>query len=341
MVGRLLEKCVAETALARRAGGGGRDEPAGRADRDRARRRRRPAARIGRRSRHRRGPLRRRPVARRRARRARAGRCRCRTRTPGSCGSTRTPRARRRACSRCSPPTTCRARTTSASREHDEPLFPTEVCFAGQAVAWVIAETEEQARVAAGLGPGRLRGAAGDPVDRGGHRRRTASSPPAIGCQRGDAEAALRDAPHRLDGELRIGGQEHFYLETNAALAYRDRRRRAARPLVDAAPDRDAGDRRARARPAEARGGRAVPADGRRVRRQGSAGQRLGGGGGAGRDADLKPAGARPADAPAGHGADRQAPPVPGALPRRLRRQTARCARSPSSCSATAAGRST
>ena len=44
---------------------------------------------------------------------------------------------------------------------------------------------------------------------------------------RGDAEGALRDAPHRLDGELHIGGQEHFYLETHAALAYRDRRGRA------------------------------------------------------------------------------------------------------------------
>ena len=32
---------------------------------------------------------------------------------------------------------------------HDEPLFPSEVCFAGQAVAWVIAETEEEARAAA------------------------------------------------------------------------------------------------------------------------------------------------------------------------------------------------
>ena len=31
---------------------------------------------------------------------------------------------------------------------------------------------------------------------------------------RGDAEAALRDAPQRLEGELHIGGQEHFYLET-------------------------------------------------------------------------------------------------------------------------------
>lgn len=31
--------------------------------------------------------------------------------------------------------------------------------------------------------------------------------------QRGDTEAALQQAPHRLQGEILIGGQEHFYLE--------------------------------------------------------------------------------------------------------------------------------
>jgi len=36
---------------------------------------------------------------------------------------------------------------------------------------------------------------------------------------RGDASAALATAQHRLNGELSIGGQEHFYLETQAALA--------------------------------------------------------------------------------------------------------------------------
>ncbi len=36
---------------------------------------------------------------------------------------------------------------------------------------------------------------------------------------RGDAEAALAAAPHRLSGSLEIGGQEHFYLEGQAALA--------------------------------------------------------------------------------------------------------------------------
>jgi xanthine dehydrogenase large subunit len=36
---------------------------------------------------------------------------------------------------------------------------------------------------------------------------------------RGDADAALSAAPHRLTGTLEMGGQEHFYLEGQAALA--------------------------------------------------------------------------------------------------------------------------
>jgi len=36
--------------------------------------------------------------------------------------------------------------------------------------------------------------------------------------QRGDADAALAGAPHRLSGEFYIGGQEHFYLETQIAM---------------------------------------------------------------------------------------------------------------------------
>src|SRR5581483_6302147 len=37
--------------------------------------------------------------------------------------------------------------------------------------------------------------------------------------QRGDADAALSQAPITLSGEFEIGGQEHFYLETHAAWA--------------------------------------------------------------------------------------------------------------------------
>jgi xanthine dehydrogenase large subunit len=42
---------------------------------------------------------------------------------------------------------------------------------------------------------------------------------PPLGLKRGDAAAAIAKAPHRLQGELNIGGQDHFYLEGQASLA--------------------------------------------------------------------------------------------------------------------------
>ncbi|MBL8385312.1 MAG: xanthine dehydrogenase molybdopterin binding subunit [Burkholderiales bacterium] len=39
---------------------------------------------------------------------------------------------------------------------------------------------------------------------------------------RGDPDAAIRAAPHRLSGRTRCGGQDHFYLEGQVALAYPD-----------------------------------------------------------------------------------------------------------------------
>jgi xanthine dehydrogenase large subunit len=38
--------------------------------------------------------------------------------------------------------------------------------------------------------------------------------------EQGDVEGALASAPHRLKGVFRCGGQEHFYLESQAAIAY-------------------------------------------------------------------------------------------------------------------------
>ena len=35
----------------------------------------------------------------------------------------------------------------------------------------------------------------------------------------GDVERALSEAEHVLEGEYRVGGQDHFYLETQASLA--------------------------------------------------------------------------------------------------------------------------
>ncbi len=37
--------------------------------------------------------------------------------------------------------------------------------------------------------------------------------------QRGDAETAIQDAPHQLERQFNIGGQEHYYLEGQASLA--------------------------------------------------------------------------------------------------------------------------
>src|SRR5690606_38645091 len=37
--------------------------------------------------------------------------------------------------------------------------------------------------------------------------------------KRGDAATALADAPRRITGRMRLGGQDHFYLEGQVSLA--------------------------------------------------------------------------------------------------------------------------
>ena len=108
----------------------------------------------------------------------------------------------------------------SGSNRHDEPLFPDEVMFHGQPVAWVLGETLQAAQ-------------------RGATRVQVEYAPlPAIltieqaidadsyltdplRLARGDM-SALSSSALRFDGELAIGGQEHFYLETQASLAWVD-----------------------------------------------------------------------------------------------------------------------
>ena len=65
---------------------------------------------------------------------------------------------------------------------------------------------------------------------------------------RGDAEAALGRAPRRLDGALRIGGQEHFYLEGQAALRHSRRGARDERAFLDPGSDRGPAYRRPHSR---------------------------------------------------------------------------------------------
>ncbi len=104
---------------------------------------------------------------------------------------------------------------------HDEPLFPDEVCHNGQPVCWVLADTEEQARLAA----------AAVRVD---YEPLSAILSIEAGLaagsfltdeQRivtGDVDAAFARGDRELRGELHVGGQEHFYLETQCAWAHRD-----------------------------------------------------------------------------------------------------------------------
>jgi xanthine dehydrogenase molybdopterin binding subunit/xanthine dehydrogenase small subunit len=112
-----------------------------------------------------------------------------------------------------------------------EPLFPTEVMYHQQPLAWVLAETLDAAQrgaarvapqyrplpailtiedaIAAGSfhsGPHRL------------HRRSDAPVGYALACPANE-NGKLK---HTLQGELHIGGQEHFYLETQSAIAWLD-----------------------------------------------------------------------------------------------------------------------
>jgi len=109
---------------------------------------------------------------------------------------------------------------TGPSR-HDEPLFPSEIMFHGMWVAWVLADSEEAAR----LGAARVKveyEALPAVVTLEDAIEQQSFHTEAGGISRGDAGAALETAPQRLSGEFFVSGQEHFYLETNAALAYLD-----------------------------------------------------------------------------------------------------------------------
>ncbi|MFA6987314.1 MAG: molybdopterin cofactor-binding domain-containing protein, partial [Arenimonas sp.] len=105
---------------------------------------------------------------------------------------------------------------------HDEPLLPTgTVEFYGQAVAWVVADSEAQAQAAAARVKVEYEPL---PACLDMHAAIAAQRyhlPPAQ-VARGDAQAAMTRAPLRLDGEIQIGGQDHFYLETQASWAQLD-----------------------------------------------------------------------------------------------------------------------
>ncbi len=100
----------------------------------------------------------------------------------------------------------------------DRVLADGATVFPGQVIFAVVAETHLLARKAARLADIEI--AAEAPVvtvDDAIGRSDDLLAPYAF--NKGDVEEALQAAPRRLAGEIRIGGQEHFYLEGQAALA--------------------------------------------------------------------------------------------------------------------------
>jgi len=103
---------------------------------------------------------------------------------------------------------------------HDEPLLATgEVFYLGQPVFLVVADTHLNARKAARLGEIAYeeRPAILSIEDALAADSRFEDGP--IVWSKGDVDAALAAAPHVIEDRIEIGGQEHFYLEGQAALA--------------------------------------------------------------------------------------------------------------------------
>ncbi len=104
---------------------------------------------------------------------------------------------------------------------HDEPLLARDrVMYLGQPVFLVAATSHLAARKAAQLGqityseePAILT------IDDAMAAQSQFDGSPRI-WQSGDAASAIAEAPHQISGEIEMGGQEHFYLEGQAALVF-------------------------------------------------------------------------------------------------------------------------
>ncbi|NIY95628.1 xanthine dehydrogenase molybdopterin binding subunit [Salipiger sp. HF18] len=102
----------------------------------------------------------------------------------------------------------------------DEPVFPTEkIEFHGQPLFAVIAETRDAARRAAALAkveadvlPHAL-----DPIAAQAAGYPLVTDP--LKLERGEVGTEMASAPHRLQGRLVVGGQDHMYLEGQIAFA--------------------------------------------------------------------------------------------------------------------------
>ncbi len=108
----------------------------------------------------------------------------------------------------------------SPTGRHDEPVLAEgKVQFYGQPIFCVIAKTREEARRACRLAkveydelPFITYVSEADPK-----KPRLVTDP--LTLKRGDAATAIAAAPRKMKGQMRVGGQDHFYLEGQIALA--------------------------------------------------------------------------------------------------------------------------
>src|SRR4028118_1843220 len=103
---------------------------------------------------------------------------------------------------------------------HDEPLIPTpEISYWGQAVVWVVAETEDAAREAAKRVVVEYEPLAPVLTIKEAIEKDSFLTIPTI-MKRGEPENAAAD--YCLAGEVEMNGQDHFYLETQTSWAIPD-----------------------------------------------------------------------------------------------------------------------
>lgn len=108
----------------------------------------------------------------------------------------------------------------SPSGMNDDPILAMgEVHFLGQPIFAVVAETRDQARRAAQLAKIEYQERPGvfSIQDLNPLSDRLVTTP--MELKRGDAKAAILDAPRKIKGRMKIGGQDHFYLEGQISLA--------------------------------------------------------------------------------------------------------------------------
>lgn len=102
---------------------------------------------------------------------------------------------------------------------HDEPIFARDtVQHVGQVIGLVVADTVMQARRAARQVKVDIESLPPVLDAREAHARQSYVLPPVV-VRRGEPEAAMAGARHRLSGQFEVGGQEHFYLEGQVAYA--------------------------------------------------------------------------------------------------------------------------